>query len=240
MCPYLLIPVWVSPASLQLGHAIEEACSTPDGSCLLTMVGNLQNQATDIHAHHWTSFGSSAKGFTPTQIAPGMASHQVTSFGSRNRVHVLSIFAAEATSIFCTALHITRKSTEFAFRSKATISTVVDTSTANNCLIDCHLDVWTRFPVLPAVARATLAASIRKPQSITFISNENLGRVNAYFAKMISTFERTTRKPTDGKLSAIVIEWAPDASTAAINAIERSCFHLGSFVVELLCLIPIQ
>ncbi|KAF8607202.1 hypothetical protein BDV93DRAFT_467878 [Ceratobasidium sp. AG-I] len=228
------------PASLQLGHLIEDSYSTPDGSCLLTMTRNPGNKTIDLFAYHWTSFGSSARCFNPTQLAPGTTSHRVTSFESRSRVYVLSICATKPTTIFFDVLRITRKSTEFAFKSKAAVSTAPDALTVNNCLVDCYMDMWTRFPVLPAVARTTLAASVRKPQSITFVSSEDFSGAKAYFAKMISTFERTTRKPTDGRLSAIEIKWAPHALNAFVTGIKCSYFHFGSFIVELLCLIPIH
>lgn len=65
-----------------------------------------------------------------------------------------------------------------------------------------------------------------------------LADLEPYFARMISTFENTTRKPMGGSLSAIVVSWTN--SIGDVTEDETSEFRMGSFVVELLCLIPLQ
>ena len=230
----------LSPASLQIGHAIQVACSAPDGSCLFVTVEDSKTNDTELLAYHWTSFGSNTKGFNPTRLAPDSTSYLVTSFESRGRAYLLSLSSSHSGTIFSTALRITRKSTEFAFRPKAAIVTTEIISTDNNCLIDCFMDVWTKFPVLPAIARSTLSTSVRKPRSITFVTGGDFSGAKGYFTKMITAFERTTQKPTDGKLSAIGVDWCSPTLEAFAEREDSSYFHFGSFVVELLCLIPIQ
>ncbi|KAG9090108.1 Vacuolar protein sorting-associated protein 13A [Ceratobasidium sp. 370] len=55
---------------------------------------------------------------------------------------------------------------------------------------------------------------------------------------MISSFERTTRKPMDGTLSSISVFASTDGAASLSNGVSE--FLFGSFIVELLCLIPLQ
>lgn len=164
----------------------------------------------------------------------------ITSYESRGRIYLVSMASSDPRRIISTALRVKQKSTEFDFKSKESRSRVANKETINNCLIDCHMEVWSRFPVLPAVARNTLMASVRQPQSVTFISNRSFAGAKDYFTKMVATFERTTQKPTDGRLFAISVQWSPESPTTAAERILCSKFHFGGFIVELLCLIPIQ
>lgn len=72
------------------------------------------------------------------------------------------------------------------------------------------------------------------------MSSGDFSGAKGYFTKMISEFEQTTQKPTDGKLSAIEVGWCLDVLDAFAAHTDGSYFHFGSFIVELLCLIPIQ
>ncbi|KAH7337763.1 hypothetical protein B0J17DRAFT_718515 [Rhizoctonia solani] len=112
------------------------------------------------------------------------------------------------------------------------------TETINNSLIDCHLEAWTRFPVVPAVARNTLTAIDRQPRQLIFASPISLQGVEEYFSRMISTLEATTRKPMAGTLTAIEVKSTNKTGSDTMN--KTSEFKLGSFIVELLCLIPLH
>ena len=117
--------------------------------------------------------------------------------------------------------------------------------TAHNCVMDCHADVWTRFPVLPAVQRATISSSNRSRRSILFVTDRDHNRYQAHFADMIETFERTSKKPTGDKLSTLhvsattfdnfVVDFSPHAEWD-----NTSLFKVGEWVVDILCLIPIH
>lgn len=117
--------------------------------------------------------------------------------------------------------------------------------TAHNCLMDCHADVWTRFPVLPAVQRATISSSDRCRRSILFVTDRDHNRYQAHFTDMIETFEKSSKKPTGDKLSTLHISaTAFDSSVGAFSPNaeweDTSLFKVGEWVVDILCLIPIH
>ena len=116
---------------------------------------------------------------------------------------------------------------------------------AHNCFMDCQADVWTRFPVLPAVECAIISSSDRCRRSILFVTDRDHNRYPAHFADMIGTFERTSKKPTGDKLSTLHISattfdsfLANYSPNAGWN--DTSIFKVGEWVINLLCLIPIH
>ncbi|KEP47826.1 von willebrand factor type A domain protein [Rhizoctonia solani 123E] len=223
------------PASLHIGAQVRNAFSAPDGSCLFVTVEDPETNKLMVRAFHWTSFGDTP-GFEVANMSPE-SSCSITSFERRSRIHLVSLVGQRITS---TSLLVKQHSAEFDFRSKESGSKSEHEHTINNCLVDCHMDVWSRFPVVPAVSRNTLSASVQQPQSITFVSSTNFSGVKEYFTKMIATFERITQKPTDGKLFAIDVGWSSEPPVITLQRSLDSKFHFGEFIVKLLCLIPIH
>ncbi|KAF8607195.1 hypothetical protein BDV93DRAFT_488167 [Ceratobasidium sp. AG-I] len=225
------------PAALQISGRIADAFSTPDGSCLLVSVADETARSQQkLLAFHWTSFGSNQDGINPGALPRSDSGRVITSFEGRNRIHLLSLEGSTMTS---TALQIKQKTTEFTFRSDQNHASGARLDTTNNSLIDCHLEVWTRFPVVPAVSRTTLSPLGRKPRMLAFVSRMRMEPLEGYFERMVSKFERTTRKPMDEALSRVCTLPTLNLSEVSIGRI-CSKFELGSFVVELLCLIPIH
>ncbi|CAE6373871.1 unnamed protein product [Rhizoctonia solani] len=234
---FSLITQQFRTASLQIDRPIIDAFSAPDGSCLFVVVLGEGSRLHRLLAFHWASFGSNKKGIDSTGLRPCDGYRIATRFDGRGRVHVVS-FDAASRAITSAILQITQKATEFSFRSDRDNSRKKATETINNSLIDCHLEVWTRFPVVPAVARNTLTVVNRRPKQLIFASPVGLEDVKDYFARMISTFEATTRKPMGGTLTAIEVKSTSDIDSDIVT--EASEFKLGSFIVELLCLIPLH
>ncbi|KDN33971.1 hypothetical protein RSAG8_12942, partial [Rhizoctonia solani AG-8 WAC10335] len=224
------------PANLHIGAQVHNVFSAPDGSCLFVTVEDPQTKGLMVRAFHWTSF-SDTSGFEVASMDPESPC-LITSFERRSRIHLVSLVGFQR--ITSTTLLVKQHSTEFDFRSKESGAKSERQHTINNCLVDCHMDVWSRFPVLPAVSRNTLSVSVQQPQSITFFSSANFAGVKEYFTKMIATFERITQKPTDGKLFAIDVRWSSEAPFVALQQTLDSKFHFGGFIVKLLCLIPIH
>ncbi|KAG9124993.1 hypothetical protein FRC07_009437 [Ceratobasidium sp. 392] len=185
------------------------------------------------------SFGSNEDGINPTVLPPSDVRRVMTSFEGRNRIHVLS-FSAKEKIIASTALQVKQKVTEFSFRSNDAHASKAVVETTINCLLDCHMEVWTRFPVAPAVRRSTLLQHGRELQRLIFASPNRLDELDAYFARMITKFEQTTRKPMDGSLSAISVIASSESPQALVQKFACSMYPLGGFVVELLCLIPLH
>ena len=119
-------------------------------------------------------------------------------------------------------------------------------TTLNNCLLDCFLDLWTRFPVLPAVQRQ-IKTSITEypPKRIVSVAAHDMSVVTAaYFGRMIKTFEQKTRKLGGNKLRAMVVEsllfqrLKSHFCEMTDKSVSRFC--AGEWIVDILCLIPIH
>src|SRR5882762_6840107 len=133
------------PALLPLQKVPIAVYSSPDGSCLLIS----ETAGSEVHftAYHWGTFGSTS-GFPLGPLSlPSADAMVLTSFGRKN-IHLigLDIVNHQCRSI---SLDIKRKVTEFMFKEKGSrvVSRGHTDSTMHNCLIDCHAEVWTRFPV---------------------------------------------------------------------------------------------
>ena len=114
------------------------------------------------------------------------------------------------------------------------------TNFLHNCLIDCHSDVWTRYPVIAAIPRQSPAFA-RTTQTLRFITDEQHEGYRSHFRHLIHAFERSTRKPTNGNLGRIVVSAESYQEFAIKNAFESASTYLtGKWLVELLCLIPVH
>jgi hypothetical protein len=163
---------------------------------------------------------------------------------NRRNVHLVGIDTEVCASV---AFTITKKSTEFMFTETAGKSSpkAKHGAITRNSLIKSHFDVWARFPVVAAVQRHTIISSKnRLPRSFTFSTYVDHCKFSPYFDDLISSFEQQTRKPTGNQLKKINVH------TLDINGLlslfstdtkwEVSEFRAGEWLVDLLCLIPIQ
>lgn len=232
------------PASLDLHHVPIDIHSSPDGSCFLIVTSD--GASTSIMAYHWSTFGSTNGVSLPIADWAGDSKLVISSLVHRSAVHLLKLdlLAHTCSSV---ALDITRKITKFKFREKDSGGALSRDSlpTVHNCLVDCHADVWTRFPVLPAVQRATISSNDRCRRSILVVTDRNHNRYQPHFVDMIESFERTTKKPTGDKLSTLQVSAMTFDSFMANFSTDAewnnmSTFKLGEWVVDLLCLIPIH
>ncbi|KIJ07204.1 hypothetical protein PAXINDRAFT_19596 [Paxillus involutus ATCC 200175] len=200
--------------------------STPDSSGLLAT--QVRGSEMVVTAYHWDTFGSTEG------IALDIPNLQV---GDDLVVTSLSYVLA-----------ITRKITEFMFKERGVRSGTSSRSTnatAHNCIIDCHSEVWARFPVLPAVQRETIPFSnLRSPRTLVFVTDRDFNMFPSHFTEMIHTFERATKKPTGDVLKSIRVS----AASFAVFSNELcggrlwnvSQYRAGEWVVGFLCLIPIH
>ncbi|KAG8792428.1 Vacuolar protein sorting-associated protein 13A [Ceratobasidium sp. 428] len=236
---FSLITQQFRSATLQINSPIIDAFSAPDGSCLFITVAdqNAQRRPDRLLAFHWASFGSNQKGIHITDLPPSDVARTVTRLEGRGRNYILT-FLSTTRSVSSVAVQVKQRATEFSFRSTQHGTQAAAAETFNNSLIDCHLEVWTRFPVVPAVSRCTLVPVSRQPRKIVFQSPAPLPELGGYFARTISTFEHTTRKPMDDSLSAISVVSSVDGEASLNDGVSE--FLFGSFIVELLCLIPLH
>jgi hypothetical protein len=115
----------------------------------------------------------------------------------------------------------------------------------HNTLIDCHSGVWARFPVIAAVQRQTIISSKnRLPRSFTFSTYLDHTKFSLHFDDLISTFEQQTRKPTGNRLKKIDVRTVDISELLMFLSTDTkwavSEFRAGEWLVDLLCLIPIQ
>jgi hypothetical protein len=106
------------------------------------------------------------------------------------------------------AIDIRRKDTEVIFQGTGGNNASKNGSgrTLHNIFLDCHMEVWTRFPVLPAVKRRTITSfSGRCPKSLTFITENPTLLFASYFSDLVQGFVERTRNPTGDELRHIKV-----------------------------------
>ena len=234
---------WNRPATLELPQIPSSVHSTPDGSCLLVSYENGSKRT--ITAYHWASFGSTDGIVLDVPHLPHNEPFVVTSLLPRTAIHLLSLDFSNH-CLQSAALDITQRMTEFTFREKFNHSHKrAKNTTAHNSLIDCHSEVWIRFPVLAAVQRETISsASLRTDKSLVFVTDRDFDKFDPYFSRMINYFELTSKKPTGSVLKSIKVS----ATTFPVIMQElcgagqwnASQYRAGEWTVDLLCLIPIH
>ncbi|KIJ14073.1 hypothetical protein PAXINDRAFT_100399 [Paxillus involutus ATCC 200175] len=241
---FSLVTLQFRPAVLDLKQIPVSVYSSPDASCLI--VSHHHSSGLRLTAYHWSTFGTTDGIPLDVPQLPLDDSLCLTSLTNKSAVHLLRLdIAGQRCESF--ALGITRKVTEFTFKEKGIRTSTTSTAkvTAHNSLIDCHADVWARFPVVPAVGRETISSeSLGRKKSIVFITDRDHGHYAHHFSNLITTFERTTKKPGGDILRRISVSGVPFST--ALDEIQNdaewnvSQFFAGEWVVNFLCLIPIH
>ncbi|KAJ7583108.1 hypothetical protein C8J56DRAFT_1095971 [Mycena floridula] len=134
------------PAILTLEKILTAAYSSPDGSCVFLVYP--METGNSLHAHHLSTFGHKPSVVLDLPKPLG-DSTMVTSMFTRNSVHLVSL-DSQTNECWSVALDIMKNVTEFQFKEKALHSETPTSPKQNikvhNSLIDCHSDVWIRFP----------------------------------------------------------------------------------------------
>lgn len=148
------------PATLALSNQPSRVFSSPDGACLMLLYQSVDEDSTLMQAYHWASFGSN-EGISLHIASTDGDSMALTSFVNRGSVFLLSLDIPSQTCKSI-ALNITKKATEFTFKEKGGGYSVQpsEAPTMHNCLLDCHRDVWTRFPVAAAVTHRGICQNL--------------------------------------------------------------------------------
>jgi hypothetical protein len=231
------------PASIKLQRLPSAIYSSPDGSCLLVL--HTHDSGPSLTAYHWETFGSS-QGIALDIPEFPLECAVLTSMVSRGRVFFLGL-DNNSQAVKSIVIDITKKITEFMFKEKGCKIASHDgtRNTQHNILLDCHAEVWTRFPVLAAVRRRTITLiSERRQKALTFIADNHTRPFASYFSDLIHTFEKTTRKPTGDELRGIQVsaaQFGPFWDTALLESDWKvSRYRVGEWLVDFLCLIPIH
>lgn len=191
-----------------------------------------------LRAYHWASFGHFNEGRAIELPVSRAAGFTATALARPNNVHLVYIDLAKA-QYASLLLIISSKTSEFAFRSqRSSRPTSSRLAPEHNCLLDCHAEIWTKYPVLPTIPRED--ASVRRvANSLTFVTDRDAKKYRRYFQSMISTFKAKSQKPAGRVLDDIRINTDAFARVFASNS-TTSEFRAGGWFVNLLCLIPIQ
>jgi hypothetical protein len=190
--------------------------------------------------YHIASFGSGS-GIEVQQPVDSVvnASFSASCLGRKESFHGIWVDATTK-SCLSIALHVTSKTSEYAFRAEnGRRAGAAEQTSVHNSLIDCHSDVWTRFPVQAAIQRETAIGTNHCPRSITFISSRPPEAFTTYFRTLILDFEQKARKPTRRQLADIRVSARPSFDPAT-PILVLSQFKAGDWLVGLLCLIPIH
>jgi hypothetical protein len=244
-----MLTLHLRPASLRLPQMPRAIYSSPDGSFVL-VVQDEEGERT-ITAYHWSTFAST-RGISVTlpDFPVDLDAALLTSIVDRNNIHLVGLDLDTRTcrSVVLDITTNTQKATEIKFifvdrRPKA--SSGHANQTVHNCLIDCHSDVWTRFPVVPAVKRHTITPSSKRQQkSLVFVTDDHRRPFSSHFSDIISAFERTSRKPTGDELKSIIVSTRsfPSFTQEFLSSPDWpvSRFRTGEWLADLLCLVPIN
>ena len=232
------------PASLQLPRVPRAVYSSPDGSCALA-IQEVDGVST-VTAYHWSTFASTSGIFVQLPDFPvDLSAARLTSMVHRNNIHIIGL-DLESRSCRSVILSITRKETEFAFQERRFKGpSSFGKRTVHNCLIECHADVWTSFPVVPAVKRhTTTSPSERQQKTLVFVTDDDRRPFSSHFSDIIHSFERASRKPTGNELRSIAVSARtfPSFVNQFLSSPDWpvSCFRVGEWLADLLCLIPIH
>ncbi|KAA1477854.1 hypothetical protein DENSPDRAFT_625472 [Dentipellis sp. KUC8613] len=239
---YSFVTLQFRPASVTLQSRPSKVWSSPDGSCLLALTH--QDSVPTLTGYHTSTFGSSTGLSLDLPDLP-IDDVTLTSFVNKSTVHLLAL---DASSHTCksVALDITSNVTEFMFTEyggKGKKGHHGDHSTAHNCLIDCHSEMWTRFPVQSAIGHSTISSTNwRREKALVFVCDRDDYPFPTYFQHMIESFEKQTRKPTGDELSKLsILSTLPERLLAETDTVlDISVLRVGEWLVGLLCLIPIH
>ena len=241
---YSMLTLHDRPAYLQLPQIPRAIYSAPDGSCLF-VVQDEDGERT-MAAYHWSTFAStSGIPVTLPDFPVDLDAALLTSLVNRNNIHLVGL-GLDSRSCRSVVLDITRKATEFSFQERRPKgSSRHGKQTDHNCLIDCHRDVWTRFPVVAAVKRQTItSSSFREQKTLVFVTDDHRRPFSSHFSDMISAFEKTSCKPTGDELNRIMVSARPFLSFTqeflSSSGWPVSRFRAGEWLADLLFLIPIH
>jgi hypothetical protein len=205
-----------------------------------------QDGVSTVTAYHWSTFAStSGVSVNLPDFPVDLNASLLTSVVHRNNIHFIGL-DLESSSCRSVVLAITRNVTEFTFQERRSeASSRHGKHTVHNCLIGCHADVWTRFPVVPAVKRHTITSSSERQQkALVFVTKDDQRPFSSHFSDLIYTFEKVSKKPTGDELRNIAVSACTFPSF--VYQFYRhpdwpvSHFRAGEWVAEFLCLIPIH
>lgn len=219
--------------------------SSPDGTCIFLTTVAPSGEVIGVKACHSASFGISS-GFDLDLAPVTVYNPQLTSFVTRSNAYL--VFSSPgSTHLYTMKVQVTTTSSDFSIkeqfssaRKSAASGSYNKQAPKHNSLLDCHADVWGRYPVAATISRASPLVQIQVP-SICFVTSQYEKPFASYFRDMIRDFEVLTKKPTGGLLGITKVSAMQDkASILSGKYPHVSTFPAGLWLIELLCLIPLH
>ena len=233
----------IRPSLLELPSPPTAIYPSPDGSCLFVL--HSEDSQPLLTAYHLNTFGATG-GMTLAIPNFPLDGAVLTSMLSRGRAFLLSL-NIDTQCVNSVAIDFAGKVAEVAFQDKGSGNRLNnDARTAqHNILLDCYKEVWEQFPIIPVVKGRTSTSSIeQQPRSLTFITENPTRPFTSHFSNLIQGFLRMTKKPTGNKLRGIKVSAADFESFRDETVFDPSWnitrYHLGEWLVDLLCLVPIH
>lgn len=196
-----------------------------------------------VKACHTESFGT-APG-VELDLSEIIFAPQLTSFVTRNNAYLV-YSSPTSSNLHTVKVQVTTKSSDYSMKAqyspaqKSSASTSRLPNSKHNCLLDCYLDIWGRYPIVATIERAP-PDLYSAPSSICFVTSQDKKPFAAYIRDTIEQFEELTQKPTNGLLSNIHVSTLPDASKIIDGELpDTSTYPVGKWLIELLCLIPLH
>jgi hypothetical protein len=225
---------------LILPFAPDATFSSPDGTCLYFMNRDKESGSVQFRVYHSASFGTNQEGFDFELPSSEWASSFLTSLVSRSNAYLVT-WSPSNTQLLGKRFHIRNRISEFSFRAQdRPRQNNGGQATKHNSLLDIHAEIWTKFPVSSTITRWS-PASERETPLLRFISDSPDKAHLDYFKRLIQRFEKSTQKPTDGKLEDMKIDAISYKSLTNTGCdFEVTTYPSGKWLVELFCLIPLH
>ncbi|CAE6478109.1 unnamed protein product [Rhizoctonia solani] len=219
--------------SLQIGQSILDAFPDLDRTCLLIIAKvNPPSNTQALRVVQWASLqgGCSDGSMFITELPPSDCSRVISRLGTAE-THLIS-FSSDSRTITSTALRARQTGANLFQPSAHKLSC--------NSLIDCHLHVWSQYPISAPKGISSLSGD-RKPKQLTLVSGITLSGAVDYFAALTKKFVSNIPKASKESFPLVALQDSTkDQLEDRLGHNGVSKFKSGAYIRELLCLVPLH
>ncbi|KAL5639869.1 hypothetical protein ACGC1H_006444 [Rhizoctonia solani] len=216
---------------LQIGRLVLDMLPNPNPSSLLLIVsGETPSSPQVLRAVQWDSLRTDqvVAGAFVAELTPSDGLRVVSGLGTS--ITYLMSFSRDPRTITPPTLSSTQ--------TRVSLFRDAELEESCNSLLDCHLDVWGRYPIV-APEGMTLPPINRKPKELMLVSRGPLTKAQSYFYGLISKL--VAPKISEASLLSLeVLDSAEDELHCHPRSSKVSQFNLGAYIQELLCLVPLH
>lgn len=228
----------IRPVSVAFPILPKAIFATPDSSSLLTLHGGAEEHRLGVH--HWASLGGDGIVLELPELS--MDSAVIASMGKGSKVFFITL---DQTNNTCQSfiLDITSKHSEFQLSNRDRSESPRPASahsTIHNSLIDCHADIWARFPILHHFRKSDKGTSIRQRRSIQFVSSYYTNMFQPHFAHLVKNFKRMSKKPVGTVLASVTVSGTTYGYFIKQVLHGISTYKVGAWLTGLIGLVPVR